>query len=491
MSKKLFIFFVVFTFFSSYHFTHAGLIINEVMYDLSGADSVSGKSKEWIEIYNPDASDISIDASEWRIYDGSANRTINGEIDFSIPTQSYIIFAGDKDTFLADNPGFGGVVYDTGITSLNNTGATLKILDQNGVTVDLITYASSQGGAGDGNSLQKISGSWTGNTPTPGATNEASTPNSSSGGGVGSATQSNNSNDTTIKEVKNKPVEESKIRTKIIVKNIVLVGNPLVFQLTATGYNKEKLFHGGYFINFGDGDSREIQVSSTQNNASMSHTYFYSGEYVMNLEYYMNSYGGVPDASDQMTIRVAPSDISISGVGNEQDFFVELSNNTEYNADISGWILASNLKSFTFPKNTIINPKKKLFISPNLTNFTILDKDTLKLMNSQWKTVFDYGGSINYVIKKENPPIKTTTSVRATPIQEVSADTEEILRLPLVPAENLGALVSSSGVVKNSVIPYAPMLAFVFIGASAGAVYFVRRKGIPFKIGDDFKILDE
>jgi hypothetical protein len=67
------------------------------------------------------------------IYDGSANRTINDQVNFS---GAYVIFAGDKDTFLSDNPGFSGIVYDTGITSLNNTGATLKLLDQNGSAVD-------------------------------------------------------------------------------------------------------------------------------------------------------------------------------------------------------------------------------------------------------------------------------------------------------------------------------------------------------------------
>ncbi|HEV7423979.1 MAG TPA: lamin tail domain-containing protein, partial [Candidatus Paceibacterota bacterium] len=174
MPKKIILFLIGAVFFYSFHFVFASLSINEIMYDLSGSDSANSKSREWIEIYNPDSSDVSIDASKWRIFDGSANRTINDQVDFSIPSNSYVIFAGDKDTFLADHPGFSGTVYDTGITSLNNTGTTLKILDQDLNTVDSVAYASTQGAAGDGNSLQKISGSWVGGTPTPGIANQAS-----------------------------------------------------------------------------------------------------------------------------------------------------------------------------------------------------------------------------------------------------------------------------------------------------------------------------
>src|SRR3989338_10425717 len=144
MSKKIILILMGIVFFSSCRLAFAGLIINEIMYDLSGSDSTSGKSREWIEVYNPDSGDLSIDASTWRIYDGSGNRTINSQVNFSIPAGSYIIWAGDKDTFLLDHPGFSGTVYDTSIATLNNTGDTLKMLDQDGGVVDSVIYASSQ-----------------------------------------------------------------------------------------------------------------------------------------------------------------------------------------------------------------------------------------------------------------------------------------------------------------------------------------------------------
>lgn len=489
MSKKVISLFMFVAFFSSYHSAYAGLIINEVMYDLSGADSTSGKSKEWIEIYNPDAGAVSIDASKWRIYDGSANRTINGEVDFSIPANSYVIFAGDKDTFLSDHSGFSGIVYDTGITSLNNTGVTFKILDQDGNTVDSLTYASSQGGAGDGNSLQKISGSWAGAVPTPGVANEttttpppAATQNTTSGGGGGSSASGGSSGAT-------KPVEIQKIKTKISAKTSAFAGLPLIFQASATGHSGEILYYGKYFWNFGDGDSLEVKMNGANNTQKFPHTYFYPGDYAVSMEYYMNPYGDVPDALAQITIRVVSADILISAVGDEKDFFVELSNTTEYPVDISNWILSSSMKSFIFPKNTFINSEKKMIISSNLTLFSILDKDTLKLMTPQGQIIFDYPTSI--LVVAPAVPVKVAARPKAPIIAVQPKESVESISEEEISFENLKASVIESDVIKEKSYSYIPALAFLFIGASAGVVYFVRRRGSPFKAGDDFKILDE
>ena len=43
----------------------------------------------------------------------------------------------------------------------------------------------------------------------------------------------------------------------------------------------------------------------------------------------------------------------------------------------------------------------------------------------------------------------------------------------------------------GSVVSIIPIASFIFIGASAGTVYFIRRKKVIPKDGDDFEILDE
>ncbi len=501
MLKKLKPFLFIVIFLSSFQLVYANLTINEIMYDLSGSDSTNSKSREWVEIYNPDASSVSIDASSWRIYDGAANRTINGQVNFSIPAGAYVIFAGDKDTFLADHAGFAGTVYDTGITSLNNTGATLKILDQDGNAVDSVAYTSGQGGAGDGNSLQKISGSWAGALPTPGLTNETvSSPPQPQPPSIdvdtGGIVREESSSAAT-----SKATESTKIKTEIIVTNFVLAGTPLSFQAQAFGYNKEELHYGKYFWNFGDGDSKEMQTNSPE---KLTHTYLYPGDYIVSLEYYTNKYSNVSDASDKMTIKVMGAEILISNVGDERDFFVELTNNANYDADISSWILSSDTKTFIFPKNTVISSKKKITISGNLTHFSTDDKNSLKLITEQGKIVFDYGAS-SIIPVADVPPLLVEEvagggdSKKLPPRSDQSRSTppskggEEPEVIPLPEADILAPDLEASVAESDSDNSYMPMIAStIVIGASAGAVYFIRRNRISGSTaGNDFKILDE
>jgi len=501
--KKLILLSAFLVLFSSFHFVFAsGLTINEIMYDLSGADSTNSKSREWIEIYNSDVNSISIDASTWRIYDGSANRTINNQVNFSVPAGAYIIFAGNKDTFLVDHLGFSGTVYDTGITSLNNTGATLKILDQNGNVVDSVTYASTQGAAGDGNSLQKISGSWAGATPTPGAANGTA---SSSAGGLAVYTPSSNDNSSASSsnqtsnstETKNKTSEQPKIKTKITGKTFAFAGIALDLEANAFGYSGEKLYSGKYFWNFGDGDSKEIRTVDSQ---KFTHIYFYPGEYTLTLEYYVNSYADTPDASDKILVKVIPADISISKVGDQSsqsDFFVELYNKTDYNVDLSRWTLLSSSKSWTMARNTILTPQQKMVISSKITNFSIEDKNTLKLMTPQGEIAFDYGAA--QAIPKSPPqphltPLLKGEGEKSSFLPQGKAGDEVGFDAALVSAsENLPAsIMSSNAIPKSSNNSYMPaLISLLFIGASGGAVYFIRQKKIIPRIGDDFKILDE
>ena len=60
------------------------------------------------------------------------------------------------------------------------------------------------------------------------------------------------------------------------------------------------------------------------------------------------------------------------------------------------------------------------------------------------------------------------------------------------PTHNLNALAinTDNTVPKNN--SYLPMLAsIIFIGISAGAVYFIRQRKVIAKTGDDFEILDD
>ena len=482
--------FILFIFLANWHFVYADLVINEVMYDLSGADSTNSKSREWVEVYNNGSSDINIDASIYRIYDGGANRTINGENNFTIPALSYVVWAGDKDTFLVDHPGFSGTVYDTGITTLSNTGANLKIIRTDTVDpIDSFVYTSSMGANGDDNTIQKISNTWTSASPTPGVTNESSSSSSST------TNTSNSSNNISIPETENTPTsiasdifnqssgdtKKQKIKTEIVVKNTVFTGVSLKFSAYTLGYYGEVLPYGRYFWNFGDGDAREMKVNEVEN---FTHTYFYPGDYVVSLEYYMSYYGDVPEAIDKMIIKVIDPNLVISNVGDEKDFFIEITNNGNTDADISKWILASQNSSFILPKNTIIEPRKKLILSGYITHFTFGDKETLQLLNSQRNLIYEYKkieeNKINNIV---NTAPKINTKIQEYVVPDNVSD-------EIVVKENLEAnAISSVSDLDNSFVPIAAFV--LFLGTAGGAVYFLRRNKINMDNREDFELLDE
>ena len=187
-----------------------------------------------------------------------------------------------------------------------------------------------------------------------------------------------------------------------------------------------------------------------------------------------------PEAVDKVTIRVIIPDILISNVGDGKDFFIELTNNTNDDADISQWILISDRINFTFPKNTILGAKKKMLISPTLSRFDIEDKNSLKLMTPQREVVYDF---IAQAIRK----VITKTSIPASlPKEENQNKNIEIS------AENLSAAAILGDAKKNNFRSYIPLgVLILFLGFTSSAVYFIRQKKSLPKAGDDFELLDE
>ncbi|MCX8015970.1 MAG: lamin tail domain-containing protein [Patescibacteria group bacterium] len=131
------------------------IIINEIMYDLEGADS----GLEWVELKN--ISSEPVDLTGWKFNDGS-NHLLNippkngGQGGMVISPQGFAILADKADLFLQNHPNFLGTVIDTAM-SLNNTAATLRLIDNNGNIVEEASYIKTQGGNGNGFSLERVS----------------------------------------------------------------------------------------------------------------------------------------------------------------------------------------------------------------------------------------------------------------------------------------------------------------------------------------------
>lgn len=475
-------------------FARAEVVINEVMYNASDGDT------DWVEIYNNGNSGVLIKttgaADAWRISttDSPSPTKYNlANPDFTIQAGEYVILACDKSTFLSKHASFSGNVVDITASGFSNSGGRLQLYDAAGNSINSANYGPTYGANGDGNSLQKMNDStWHAYLPTPGMVNQVSTPPPPVATGSLPANDFGSKNtpldSAVVTESKNKTAETPKaeIKTEINVKDTGFVGLPLSFKATTYGIHGEQLRSGKYFWNFGDGDSKEIVATES---APFSHTYFYSGEYTVTLDYFSNNYfyAEIPDATSTVTIKIIPAQIVISRVGDEKDFFVEITNNTDYPADLSNYFLQSEAKTFIIPRNTILQSKKSLIISPKITNLSNEDKKTLKLMTPDGGVAYDFTATLSsaQIFTKKSAPENILNSENKN--QNINLSEMEVSE------NNLSASAIESEV-QNSNNTHSKIVFIIFaifIGISAGGVYFVRSRGSIPGHENDFEILDE
>lgn len=459
------------------------------MYDLDGGDI------DWVEVYNPDSEDVDLTTLKLLISNSTSNHSISSS------SGGAVLHSGDYGVIVGSSflsayntkwPNTGSIF--TSSFSLTNNAGKIEINNGDKLSpLSTLTYESSHGASGNGKSLQKISGTWQESLPTPGKENILSSSTGNDDHTTGGNTDTNTATDTSSTPSASsgssssantsKTPETTKITTKIIAQNsAVFAGLYAKFKAEVIGTDGQPLFYGRYFWNFGDGDSKEMKVREGD---TVSHVYFYSGKYSVILEYYINDYGEIPDAKYLLSIDVLSADILISKVGDDKDFFVELSNNTNSNIDISKWMLMSGEKRFIFPKNTFIPSKNKIIFSPWITGLIYSDRNDLKLVDQNFKTVFDYGLSIIPVVNL--PPVARKSVAKNTaPIEDFKfiSETEQ------EPATHLEAGVIESDVLEDGGSVYIILLGLVVLTAGAG-VYFVRRSKIITKEEDDFEILDE
>ncbi|MEI6280605.1 MAG: lamin tail domain-containing protein [bacterium] len=511
--KKLIFVVAGFVFLFSSNLARADIVINEIMYAPQ-----TGSAYEWVEIFN--SGNSAVDLGGWRFFHGEASSgplTLrSGNSTLLQPGEYAIIAKSPASVPNYDWLNFSGMILSASTLSLPDGADNTYIAvasDASKTISNSVVYDTSLGGSKDsGNSLAKINNAWVGRTPTPGAVNEiVVTPppapvldsGSSGVGGGGSYVSSSagavSSTSTSPQETKTKVADIPKIKTKIVSKTLGFVGLPLSFQSNALGYSGEQLNRGKYFWNFGDGDSKEVRLSD--GNKSFTHTYFYPGDYTVYLDYYQNYYSEVPDASDQITIKVIPANISISRVGDEKDFFIEISNNTDYSADISRWSLVSGSKRFELPKNTILASRKKLIISPKFSNLSFGDKAALKLITPQGEVAFDFSPTIAPLVQAAGSFTEEKEIVNQNKVSKIAPAPlfvpEKVSETSGTNSgENLVALASAGGAIGEGVgiRSFSPMISIIFIlfvGMGTGTVYFIRRRKILYQSGSDFEILDE
>lgn len=328
-------------------FAHAGLIINEVMYDTAGTDT----NHEWIEVYNNGSSAFSLTGVK---FNDGANHGLNppgtngSTGSMSIPAGGYAIFSGNATTFATDYPDYEGTIIDT-VMALANTGDTLSLVADDDSMIDLLTYTSAQGATGDGNSLQAFGSDLVSATPTPGKVN----------------TRESIVDDEEPQEEDEDEEEQSteeilpSYAGTITVREPVTAGVPTEFQTLIVNPERKVVYPGRYVWSMGDGASYEYKDGKILN-----HIYESEGEYVVVLEYYHSRGAFVPDVVKKKTIHVGTNQISIA-TGATGSIQVKNTNKDEIN--LSGWIISSGGRTFKFPKNTIVAKEKSISISSKVS----------------------------------------------------------------------------------------------------------------------------
>ncbi len=147
-------------------YVSADFEITEVMYDLDGTDT----NREWLEVRNVGSSPT--DLSKWYLFSDNTRHTLTPETKSIISNGDYAVIVQNISQFRNDWPNYGGIIFDSSWTGFKNTGESISLKDPEQNIVSSVIYTSEQGGAGNGESLQKINNNWVGSLPTPGIENK-------------------------------------------------------------------------------------------------------------------------------------------------------------------------------------------------------------------------------------------------------------------------------------------------------------------------------
>ena len=511
------LFILVFSFlFFGFEIVHADILINEVQINPSGAS--------FVEIYN--SGDTSQDLTGWSIKRKTASGTeypfvsVSRLKDKIISANSYFLLANE-------NSYTGSIVPDaTWATSYNlASNNSISLYDNTNVNpISKVGWGSTNDcdiacplNPADGQSIQRSSNGWIIATPTPKAQNASSLNSGDLGNSNSTNINTNNGGSggsvivSVPADVKPKVVEIPKIKTKITANVLAYVGIPFDLQASTIGFSNEIRNYGKYFWNFGDGDSKEINVSQNQ---KFSHTYYYEGDYDIRLEYYSNLYQDTPDTVNTFEVKVIPATVIISKVGDAKDFFIELSNDSLYDIDISNWKITSFTKNFVLPKNTTIGTKSKITLSPKITNFAIFDKDSLKLLKSTSEVAYEYNSTpinVNNIVPSKETVAKnisTTNDITQSTSPGGNDISKEIKGGSTPIISSYDSNLPNNTEIKGTSFGATPVLSdeknnnenksyFFFWGfvvlllVSCGAVYYIRGRKNVQEVGGDFKIIDE
>ena len=461
------------------HTAFAQVSISEIMYKPN-----PNSGHEWIEIKNigSDATDFTYTTSKhWKLIQNTSSGGIKPyQGGNSLPSGGYAVLAVNPDTFLADHPDWNGVLFDiTSLTSLNDTGATLTLVDTAGTTEDTVSYANTMGAAGDGNSLQKINDSWIASSPTPGiensstaiATTNATTPDSVS------TTDLTPSVVSAASGLSSFPVEPQIFTSAGLRTRTVSAGATVTFSGRVWGLEKEPIENARMTWAFGDG--------GTTDGASVSHVYYYPGDYTVVLD----AASGYYSASDSVRVVAVTPSIALRTGGDSARSFVAIENFGTTDLDLSGWQVSAPSKTFVLPKNTIIAAHKVLTLPSEISGLSTSTSTVVSLHFPNGTVVPTSETSLPTEVSSSSPVIS----------REVAADSVVEGRVARAPQQsaNVLATLDDEPSTDLSPAPQESSLWVWYIGAAllgalgALGIRFSRKPAEAPSPADDFEIIEE
>jgi len=389
----------------------SALIFNEIMYDPDGADT----DREWIELLNE--RNDTVDLTGWKFFEANVNHGLTvSQGAMLIPIGGYAIISNNPSKFLQDNPTFQGTLIKSSF-SLSNSGEYLAMKNPSGAIQDSLTYIPSLGGQDDGSTLSYIGGAWVRGDKTPSATNIFSTvvvtPTSSNTTQNTTNTTSNNqTNNNQVVTIAPATITSSDLAVNTVNEKVVIAGADAEFVARASIAGKKVADDAQFTWSFGDGGSRTGR--------SVGYHYQYPGMYVATVE--VSAEGSI--ATSKTRVKVIDPEISISAVGGEPGKnFIEISNTSNYEMDISNWKIALNRVMYSLPKNTFIMRKQKVRFAGTALGFastTINSSTLIQLMYPNYTEMLRYTATTTTL---ETPQIKNevvSIPQKAPQIQQIS-----------------------------------------------------------------------